>query len=142
MERTRRDTDESARLDVELPALPRSVAVARARIAALGAIDGEALDALLIVVSELVTNAVLHAGLSSEQLLTLRVTRLHDRVRVEVIDHGEGFDPARVMRIEPTVAGGYGLRIVARLSERWGTQPDSGTVWAEVAAPRPRTIRN
>ncbi len=142
MERTRRDTDESARLHLELPALPQSVAVARARIAALGEVDGGALDALLIVVSELVTNAVRHAGLSSGQMLTLRAARLHDRVRVEVVDHGEGFDPARVMRIEPTIAGGYGLRIVARLSERWGTEPDSGTVWAEVATPGTRTIRN
>ncbi len=130
---TRHDTDESARLDVELRARPQSVADARARIAALGAIDGEAKDALLIVVSELVTNAVVHAGLSSEQLLTMRVARRHDRVRVEVIDHGEGFDPASVMRIEPTIAGGYGLRIVDRLAERWGVRPDSGTVWAEVA---------
>ena len=142
MTHTRRDTDESARLDVELPARPESVAVARARVAALGAVDGDAMDALLVVVSELVTNAVRHAGLSSEQLLTVRVTRRHDRVRVEVIDRGAGFDPASVMRIEPTIAGGYGLRIVARLSERWGAERDSGTVWAEVATPGRATIRN
>ncbi len=102
-------------------------------MAALLTLDDEVREALLIVVSELVTNAVRHAGLTSDQSVTVQATQLADRVRVEVIDHGKGFDRALVAEAQPSGDGGFGLRIVAQLTERWGVQTDSGTVWAEVA---------
>ncbi len=121
-------------LQIALPVRAQSVAVARACVAGLQPVDDGAMEALLIVVSELVTNAVRHAGLTSGQTVTLRAKCLPDRVRVEVIDHGPGFDVGLVGRIDPSADGGFGLRIVARLSECWGALPESGTVWAEVAS--------
>ena len=82
---------------------------------------------LRLVVSELVTNAVVHAGGG-----TLRVTQTTDAVLVEVDDHSSAracakpADPARV--------GGQGLRIVTAVSRRWGSRATSQgkTVWAEL----------
>jgi anti-sigma regulatory factor (Ser/Thr protein kinase) len=117
---------------LDLPAQPRSAALARAGVAELRVADGAPRDALLIVVSELVTNAVRHAGMNPEALLTVSATLLSDRVRVEVVDHGAGFDRSSVATVRPSVRGGFGLRIVEALSDRWGVGPDEGTVWAEV----------
>ncbi len=133
MDRIRPDGQTSAHLQLELPARPQSVAKARASLAALAALDDAVRQVLLIVVSELVTNAVRHAGLTSDACVTLRAMELGDRVRVEVVDHGSGFDMARVAEIQPSCDGGFGLRIVAQLAESWGVLPADGTVWAEVA---------
>lgn len=122
-------------LQVQLRACPESVADARAEVSALSTLDAETHDALLIVVSELVTNAVRHAGLPTEARVTLRATRLGNRVRVEVIDGGRGFDREQVARVQPSAAGGFGLRIVDQLSDRWGVVRNRGMVWAEVPTP-------
>ncbi len=133
MESKRRGGDTSTCVQLVLPVRAQSVAVARAHVARLASVDAAAMESLLIVVSELVTNAVRHAGLTRGQTVTLRTECLPDRVRIEVVDHGPGFDMRRVEQIKPSADGGFGLRIVAHLSESWGALPDSGTVWAEVA---------
>lgn len=132
----RRQDETSPALQVRLRACPESVADARAEVGALPVLDAESREALLIVVSELVTNAVRHAGVPTEAPVTLRATRLGDRVRVEVIDGGRGFDPEQVARVQPSAAGGFGLRIVDQLSDRWGVVRDGGLVWAEVPTQR------
>ena len=87
-------------------------------------------DAVLLGVSELVTNAVVHAGSHAELAL-----RLADGVlRVEVRDLGQG-TVSRVRR-EATVDDlhGRGLLLVEALSSAWGVteDPDGKTVWFEV----------
>ena len=126
---------------LELPARPESVSAARSAVDSLGVEDEDCRQVLLVVVSELVTNAIRHAGLRPEDRLTLCATRSGDRVRVEVVDQGEGFDRARVTAIEPSARGGFGLRIVTELSERWGVIPGEGTVWAEVRTQAPVACR-
>lgn len=85
-----------------------------------------------LVVSELVTNAVVHAG--SRCVLRLRL--MPGAVRVEVTDAGDGSPqplPADGERI-----GGRGLLIVAAVSRAWGIDPaepagaSGKTVWAEL----------
>ena len=97
----------------------------------LAAIDGAT---LALLVSELVSNAVLHsdAPCASEILLCAQV--LAGRaVRVEVIDAGSGFDPAP--RDPARTIGGYGLFLVSRQAARWGVDGEGGTrVWFELAA--------
>ncbi len=134
MEAVSPDGEAATSLRLDLPAHPQSVAAARSRVANLDRLDERTREALLIVVSELVTNAVRHAGLTSAQRVTLRATRLDDRVRVEVVDRGPGFDREAVGEAPPSAQGGFGLRLVDQLAERWGVAPDSGTVWAEIAA--------
>jgi anti-sigma regulatory factor (Ser/Thr protein kinase) len=89
-------------------------------------------DAVLLV-SELATNAVIHAGSSFEVVLSADGCRL----RVEVSDD-DGCVPAPP---EPSLdaQGGRGLHIVGELADAWGVeahQGDGKTVWFEVAGRR------
>jgi anti-sigma regulatory factor (Ser/Thr protein kinase) len=94
-------------------------------------VSPEQLDELRLVVSELVTNSVLHAGLGESDSITLSVEVLSASVRVEVIDGGHGFDEASE---HPLGGLGWGLPIVDQLADRWGTERTSETrVWAEFA---------
>jgi anti-sigma regulatory factor (Ser/Thr protein kinase) len=89
------------------------------------------LDDLLIVVSELVTNAIRHAPRVTGGRILLTVRGGEDHVHVAVRDPGPGFasggrDPAR--------EGGLGLVAVARISSDWGVQEGDGTtVWCSIA---------
>jgi anti-sigma regulatory factor (Ser/Thr protein kinase) len=90
------------------------------------------LDDAMLLTSELVTNAVRHAGHTSDDPIELTVSVDDDVVRVSVRDRGPGFDPSEVpVRSEE---GGWGLNLVRRLSSRWGVTPaDDGTdVWFEI----------
>ncbi|WP_035804646.1 ATP-binding protein [Kitasatospora mediocidica] len=93
-----------------------------------------AADDVLLLVSELVTNACLHAG--GPQELLLRGTA--DAVRVEVSDASPVPPQPRVPH-HPGRPGGHGLHTVARLSRQWGVtvrEDQSGkSVWLEVTAP-------
>ena len=84
-----------------------------------------------LVVSELMTNAVLHAaGTSTYELSIL----LHDgRLRLAVTDPSAA--PPRIRPSDDGLPGGRGLRIVASLARSWGHQAtaDGGKqVWAEL----------
>jgi len=83
---------------------------------------------LLLLVSELVTNAVRHAETESFEV---RLAVSPDRVRLEVRDDGTGFDPQIAPNSEG--GGGYGLFIVDRIADRWGVEKDGGgLIWLEV----------
>ncbi|GAA1922136.1 hypothetical protein GCM10009837_54210 [Streptomyces durmitorensis] len=106
--------------------------------AAAGITDRLADDAVLLV-SELVTNAVVHAGTTVELLCRLDEAGLGescDTLVIEVSDH----HPARAVRSEPapqppgTPEYGRGLQLVATLSDSWGITYRTGTkaVWARL----------
>lgn len=113
------------------PARPAAIGRARHDVEdalALADVDRRTAGDLLLLVSELVTNAVRHArGERFEVRLEVRP----DALRLEVRDDGAGFDP----RIDPSAdgTGGYGLFIVDRLADRWGVERDAGgIIWVEV----------
>ncbi|AUG81651.1 hypothetical protein CFP65_7046 [Kitasatospora sp. MMS16-BH015] len=87
---------------------------------------------VLLMVSELVTNACLHAPGGPREL---RLAWDGARLRIEVSDDS----PARpaVRRSDPAYPGGHGLRVVDRLAEAWGSLPEGGGkyVWLEVPSP-------
>ena len=88
-------------------------------------------DAQLLV-SELVTNAIRHAGLGAADVITLVVAIDDARVRVEVFDPGPGFALAEP-EPDPRRPSGWGLYLVRELSDRWGVERDAGTVvWFEL----------
>ncbi|GGX35965.1 ATP-binding protein [Streptomyces chryseus] len=93
-----------------------------------------AAEDVLLVVSELVTNACLHAEGPEE----LRVACDGKKLRLEVVDRGTG-QPAPRTPHRAGRPGGHGMFIVQRLCLDWGverTGESSGkTVWAELAAP-------
>jgi anti-sigma regulatory factor (Ser/Thr protein kinase) len=87
-----------------------------------------------LLVSELVTNVLLHApGRSAWGAADLRVRVYPDRVRIEVRDDGPGFTP-RPQAAHLGVDGGWGLQLVAELADDWGTEPGvQNCVWFELA---------
>ncbi|KQY46215.1 ATP-binding protein [Cellulomonas sp. Root137] len=102
---------------------------ARDRLAEAGVDDGR-LELLVLLVSELVTNAVAHA----DPPVTLRVHVDDERTRVEVTD---GVREVPVVRNPPPTAfGGRGVMFVDRLSSSWGTVEEEGdaakAVWFEL----------
>jgi anti-sigma regulatory factor (Ser/Thr protein kinase) len=116
-----------------LPRSPSSVAAARRFIqdqAAAWGLDETARDQLVLIGSELVTNAVLHARTE----LTLTLELRDGRVRISVRDRSEALATMRHYRADALT--GRGLSVVAALSDRWGVSAaaDGKVVWAEVAA--------
>ncbi|MEU3411188.1 MULTISPECIES: ATP-binding protein [unclassified Streptomyces] len=93
-----------------------------------------AADDVLLVVSELVTNACLHAEGPDE----LRLTCDNKVIRIEVSDRGTG-QPAPRTPHRAGRPGGHGMFIVQRLCLDWGVARVTGTpgktVWAELGAP-------
>jgi anti-sigma regulatory factor (Ser/Thr protein kinase) len=125
-------------IDLKLRPTPGAVPDARTALESLGQqVSPQTLDDLRLLVSELVTNSVRHAGLHDSQTIELKVMLLEETVRVEVHDQGHGFEPApRTARSEDE--SGWGLYLVSRLSDRWGVTSDGVTrVWFELDRNRP-----
>ncbi|HET6817047.1 MAG TPA: response regulator [Mycobacteriales bacterium] len=120
----------SVELSCELGSVMRSRRFVRETFAEWGIT--RAVDDALIVVSELVTNAITHAGSPCQVRLSIDETS----VRVEVFDEGAGTpDPQPA---SSTSEHGRGLHLITALTAAWGIQqiPDDGKiVWAEL----PRT---
>jgi anti-sigma regulatory factor (Ser/Thr protein kinase) len=95
--------------------------------------DREILDSLELLVTELVTNSVRHAGLGQDGFVEIELHVGPVDVRVEVRDPGRGFDPD-VVRRRPEVRGdGWGLYLVDQIAERWGVHQDEfQRVWFEL----------
>jgi anti-sigma regulatory factor (Ser/Thr protein kinase) len=116
--------------------------VGRARRELLAALDAWGLvklqDAAALVLSELVTNAVVHARSPRGRLIETRFRRLDDgRVRIEV--HDANGEPPVLCASGETDEGGRGLLLVDALTGgQWGVSGRAGVgkaVWATVAAP-------
>ena len=125
-------------IDRKLLPTPSAVPDARTALDLLaGEVSPQSLEDLRLLVSELVTNSVRHAGLGPSQTIELKVTLSGETVRVEVNDQGGGFDPSP--RTEQSQdESGWGLYLVSRLSDRWGVTNDGVTrVWFEVNRNRP-----
>jgi anti-sigma regulatory factor (Ser/Thr protein kinase) len=127
---------------VLLPYAPASVAVARQRLAAdlmaAGIFTGAVGDAVLVV-SELLSNAIRHARPLPGASVQVAWALDDDAVEVAVSDGGALTRPTPA---QPTVSslGGRGLGIVEYLARTWGVRSDDGglTVWAVLAAPPDR----
>ena len=119
-----------------LSADPRQVAEARHRMSdhlqSMG-IEGDIADSAVLLVSELVTNAILHG----EPPVELRVGVPGARVHVEVHDSDRESSlhlPRSGEQMRAERLGGRGLGLVAELSSRWGLSTDESgkSVWFEI----------
>jgi anti-sigma regulatory factor (Ser/Thr protein kinase) len=121
------------RYEVDLARDPDSAAEARR---ALGEVSDHLsprrLEDARLLVSELVTNAIRHAGLGEDDLIRL-VVLTGDRVlRIEVCDPGRGFEIGEP-EPDPSRPSGWGLYLVRELSDRWGVERAGMTrVWFEL----------
>lgn len=115
-------------------ARPEAFAEARrfVREAVAGSAPTQVLHDSILLTSELVTNAVRHAGRSADDPVEIIVSIDARTLRVTVRDRGSGFDPTEVR--DRSDDGGWGLDLVRRLSSRWGVEPRPGgtDVWFEV----------
>jgi anti-sigma regulatory factor (Ser/Thr protein kinase) len=96
-----------------------------------------AADAALLV-SELVTNSVVHANVGPHRAVTVDVTTLDDRLQIAVTDPGSNLRPG-VLPLDPETPGGVGLLLVDELCETWGVWQDLGPtcVWCELLLDQP-----
>ncbi|MDH2425694.1 ATP-binding protein [Sphaerisporangium sp. TRM90804] len=122
-----------------LPYAPTSVAIARRRLSAdleTRGIFSAAVEDAVLVVSELLSNALRHAHpLPSGQIIATWEWA-EDHLEVTVSDGGAATEP-RAGRPALSSLGGRGLGIVEFLAERWGVRHDGDmtTVWAVLHAP-------
>ncbi|MEU6895816.1 ATP-binding protein [Streptomyces sp. NPDC046557] len=102
---------------------------ARSRLAGCGIGDDEPLaETLILLISELVTNAVVHTGCPA----VLRMLFGGPGVRVEVADASDR-EPAR-RQAAGDDTGGRGLELVDGLADRWGWQREGAgkRIWCEI----------
>jgi anti-anti-sigma factor len=129
--------DFSDRVDLELEREPHAPSRARAEIreALDGRLDEADIATVVLLTSELVTNAVIHPDAPDECNMALRFWVYDAGIRVEVEDPGDGFDPKN--RASSSRRGGRGLLLVDRCAMNWGarrTEEERGRrfcVWFE-----------
>jgi anti-sigma regulatory factor (Ser/Thr protein kinase) len=85
---------------------------------------------VLLMTSELVTNACLHAG-GPRELAVSGSGRAG--LRIEVLDTSPELPTLRPLTV-PARPGGHGLRVVERLARNWGSEPraEGKAVWFEI----------
>lgn len=124
---------EQGSFEVRLPPQPSSVARARARVRALlvASRREDLLEIAELLVSEIVTNALLHAGTD----IDLGATLDEHGLRVEIGD-GSLHLPSR-RRYAATSGTGRGLMMLEAMADDWGVvrRRDGKTVWFRVAGP-------
>lgn len=121
-----------AKASERLPAHLRSAGEARNLVRSTldGWTDDDRIDDILLCVSELVTNAVVHASSSPRVVVHVRPAVIH----VEVSDASDVMPVPR--DASPVDTSGRGMSILSGFSDRWGSLRRSGggkTVWFEVA---------
>lgn len=128
-------------LHLELQPKAEAAAHARQSVEDLGEdLDPEVLEALRLLVSELVSNSVRHGDLSASDRIRLQLAARDDRIRVEVTDPGHGFEPRPGENPPPDSPSGWGLYLVDRIADCWGVEGDgTTTVWFEL--PRSGSLR-
>jgi anti-sigma regulatory factor (Ser/Thr protein kinase) len=116
-----------------------AASVARHAVAGLAPfLDPAVAENAELLVSELVTNSVRHAGLPPDAGIEFSLRATPDVLMVEVADAGKGFEDDSPGRSRPRAgtdrASGWGLFLVEHIADRWGAvQMDGETrVWFEL----------
>jgi anti-sigma regulatory factor (Ser/Thr protein kinase) len=92
-----------------------------------GRVPAPVLDDVKLMVSELVTNGIVHGSTEADAPVMLDMV-VNGGIRCRVLDHGHGF--AQRAQAGP---GSWRLQVVEQLSDRWGMQssPQRTEVWFE-----------
>jgi anti-sigma regulatory factor (Ser/Thr protein kinase) len=133
--RERRVPERIAAIELELPRAVEAPSLARTAMAGLCrdiGLNGSSRQTLLLLVSEVVSNAVLHSSGPDEERIIFSANASDDAVVVSVTDAGEGFTPGEHGTGRPD--GGFGLQILERAASRWGVDCEGQTrVWFELS---------
>jgi anti-sigma regulatory factor (Ser/Thr protein kinase) len=128
-----------AESEIELTvAADRSAACeARHAMAGCGLVGAAQEPTLLLLVSELVSNSVRHAGMDADERIRLRAHCDDACAYVEVCDAGRsgGVPAKRAKPVDVLEPGGLGLVLVDEMADRWGVHchEDETCVWFELA---------
>jgi anti-sigma regulatory factor (Ser/Thr protein kinase) len=115
--------------NVHAPSLARNAIAERADELGL---DRSLAQSLILLVSEVVSNAVRHSKADPEAPVELLATFGDEAIRVTVTDAGDGFTPQP--RDPARTHDGYGLYLLEKVAERWGVESRGDTrVWFEMA---------
>jgi anti-sigma regulatory factor (Ser/Thr protein kinase) len=132
-DQTDHETGKRLALELQLQRNDEAPGVARAAVAGLCE-DFDLASSLcytaVLLVSELVTNAVRHSSGPQGAPIDLAVAVKDKTIRVTVTDAGHGFTPEPR---DPLHSGGYGLYLLAKEASRWGVDRSRATcVWFEL----------
>lgn len=126
-------------LRLELEPNVRAPAIARSAVSeqlSAAGIDGAFGQTVVLLVSEVVSNAVRHSGAPDQAAISLEASITGAAVRIAVTDAGEGFTPRP--RDPERLGEGYGLYLVEKAARSWGVDSDGGTtVWFELEREAP-----
>jgi serine/threonine-protein kinase RsbW len=118
------DTEEGVRtVRLRIPAKPEYIALGRLALTGVAqarSVDSDALADLKLALTEAVSNSVRHAYAGAgEGQVDIRYELRADRICVEVVDDGEGFDPAAPPALEgdDLSEGGLGIAIIRTLAD-------------------------
>ena len=127
-------SDRSANLHLEVDGGTKAIPASRRTVEGLDEYVGdECTDKVRLLVSEVVTNAVVHGGADVAVTLQLTMRVTSKLVRVEVTDPGGGFDASGGPPGSDREIGGWGLVLVDKLADRWGTEQEpQSKVWFEI----------
>jgi len=120
------------RLALRVPAAPSVLSRVRQAFGNLG-LPPPLLDDARLLVNELVSNSIRHAGLGPDDTVRIRADWSGTRLRVDVYDRAGVPVPSRVAGSICPSAGaesGWGLYLIDRLASRWGAAP--GRYWFEL----------
>jgi anti-sigma regulatory factor (Ser/Thr protein kinase) len=122
------------KIEMRLAPEPEVVTTARHALDRLAnLLPSEKVEDVRLVVSELVTNSILHARLSPDDKISLTVTVSDGAVHGSVCDPGPGFGMPSEPTPRPDLSGGWGLPIVETISDRWGVKRNGNAcVWFEI----------
>ncbi|WP_344889736.1 ATP-binding protein [Nonomuraea antimicrobica] len=129
--------DRAGDLVARLPGMPSQVSRARGLVTAALGREHPLYDDVVLLTSELATNAILHTRSGSGGSFTVSVASSDTSVRVLVTDGGSDRAPC-VCRTSMQSTHGRGLPLIEALSDRWGFTREAGatTVWFELEQER------
>ena len=120
--------------EFEIAGGPRAPLSARAKVSESldASLERPVVDNVRLLVSELVTNCVLHGGADDGMTIRVRSSVAHGSVRTEVCHDGPSFaGPNATPDLDSP--GGLGLFLVEQMSEAWGIAgTDETCVWFEL----------
>jgi hypothetical protein len=122
-------------MEFRIPSGRSAPVIARATVsAAVPGLDAETAYVLRLLTSELVSDAVVHGADPLADVILRLDCESDNRIFVEVLKSGDGFDP--VVPLRPSSANGDSLFLVDQLATRWGidTAGSRTKVWFQLEA--------
>lgn len=114
---------------------PSVVAEARRAVGQFGpGLPAPVLESARLLVSELVTNSILHGISEGEGWIDVMIEQRPRCLRIEVLDSASTGTRPVLRPVDPSSTSGWGLQLVDRLAADWGIETGIGTcVWCEIA---------